>query len=342
MGAVLEVAGLLEVPDNATRAEWQGARNLYGDMRDLGEETFGEGIWEMVDLWYAIRDPEDPDAGRNFLRANPVVSQALDWQNVIIQNTPLMAPYYTSDERIRTFYKQQMYQTAENLFGEDLWDLFQVYNDLKDGGEQKAARAFWKDNPQLGLYMDLRDETLPKVEAKVDLFGRLIGEAKPPAYRHEEDGPSDITPQSFNVDKRQAFIDKLVQSYSNAYTDKSGQRADIREGIRKQADRIWPGTRAQSNHYYGLLDNKETEAAVEYLSKRAALEARVAWEYDKIQTYDEIAAGRLFKAAGREGFDEAPAEMAPQEVQAVQGALGRLLDDIEGLPEHLREAYGTK
>ena len=211
----------------------------------------------------------------------------------------------------------------------------------KDRGETKAARAFWKDTPQLELYMDLRDETLPKIDDKVEHFGAIIPEAKPPLYRHEEEGPSDIVPQSFNVDKRQAFIDDLVRNYSNAYTNTSGQRKNITEGIRKLADRIFPGTRAQSNHYYKLLDAQKLEAATKYVSTRPELEARIAWEYDRIQTSEQIVAGRLYKAAGREGFDEEPAELPPQQVQAVEGPLGRLLEDLDGLPEHLQDAYGT-
>ena len=336
MGSVLEIGGLLDIPEAATQAEWQVARNLYKEMKNAGTAQYGDDIWDMVDLYYASKADDDPEVGREFLRVNPIVSDALDWQQVMIQNTPLLASYYTSDERIRQFYKTQMYQIAEELFGEDLWDQFEIYSRLKDLGEDKAAREFWKDNPGLSGYMELKETTLPKIEEKVDHFGTIIPEKKPAKYRHEE---YDITPQAPVSDDREAAILAQVLAYSEAFTNYSGQRTDIKGIIREQADEIWPNTRRDANNYYQMLTAGKADKAADYLKERGELQARVMWEFDKIQRLDLTTLGQMFQAAGAaQGLEEPFAE--PPGIDP-NTPLGRLFNDPQGIPEHLWRAYLT-
>jgi hypothetical protein len=334
MGAVLEIGGLLDILEQATQMEWMIARNLYREMRTAGEAQFGADIWDMVDIYYATKDPDDPDVSRDFLRANPIVENALDWQSVMVQNTPLLAAYYTSDERIRQFYKEQMYDVATELFGDDLWSKFEIYSRLKDLGEDKAAKQFWKDNPELSGYMQLKEDTLPTIDEKVDHFGTLIPEAKPPKYRHED---YDVTPMAPDTDSREAAITAQVNAYAEAYTDFSGRRTDIRDIIRDQADEIWPNTRSAADKYYQLLVSGDASGAADYLQSEEELQARVMWEFDKIQRFDLTAMGQLFQAAGAAPGLEEPFQ-APPGIDP-NTPLGRLFNDPQGIPEHLWQAY---
>ena len=278
------------------------------------------------------------------------MSQALDWQNVIIQNTQALAPYYTSQEKIRSFYSRQRTQTAENIFGEDLWDHFEVYNLLKEADEMKAARQYWKDNPQLGLYMKFRDETDKILDQKVNDVADSIPEAAPPIYRNaardEVDTEGALEAMSFEANERNNKINSLVRAYSQAYTDQTGKKESVTDAIRKQANRLWPGTTSQARRYYGLADS-DPEAAVDYIIKRAELQQRVAWEYDKIIALDLMSRGELVRAAGIEGFEgvqptQDEAIEAPQPQVDPNTPLGRLLFSEGGLPDHLAEAYGVE
>ena len=333
MGSIMELGAVLDVPPNATRAEWNTARGLYRELRKEGERLFGPDIWDQVDLYFSQRDPENPEAGRAFLEAYPIVSQAMDWQQAMIQNNPFLAPYYTSQEKITQFYKQQMYQTAEILFGDDLWMKFDIYSRLKDLGEDKAAKRFWKDNPELGLYMQYKEEQLPVIESRVGAISRLIPEAKQPRYR---DGQTYEGAQTmpYNTDEREATILNAVRAYAEQFSNFGGRDVDLRDAIRDDADGIWPGTRSLANRYYDLV-SKDPKAAAELLQKNPAMAARVVWEYDRLLRIMLSQAGELYAAASL--GEKFPETGQPQQFT---GALGRLMQDPEGLPPHIAEAFG--
>ncbi|GAJ04692.1 unnamed protein product, partial [marine sediment metagenome] len=125
MAAVMDIGALLDMPEWASRVEWNGARDIYRAMRTEGEALFGEFIWDKVDIFYASEDKE------TFMRNHPDVQLAMDWQQQTIISAPLLAAYYTSAERIEKYYKGLMYAEAERMFGEELWDHFEVYYQLK-------------------------------------------------------------------------------------------------------------------------------------------------------------------------------------------------------------------
>ena len=329
MGTVIEIAGILEVPDTATKAEWNTAQVMYREMRDLGEQTFGPAVWDLVDQYYAHIDPEGPNSGRDFLKANPIVSDALDWQQIMIQNTPLLATYYTSAERIRRFYTGQMYQLAEQTLGADLWDKFEVYSRLKDMGEDKAAREFWNDNPELAGYMQLKEDHLPIIEQRVSAFERLLPEAKPPVYRGEAE--PEVEAQSYNPNPREAWVMNQVASYSQGFTDYSGRRTDLIEVVSQHADNVWPDTSASAQRYYQTVRTNPKRAA-EMLQGNPALEARITWEYRQVAALEESMTGNFVEATGG----------MPQGQQQQQGvdfrtspSLQRLIQDYQTTGEPL-------
>ena len=183
LGDILQLAAILDVPDGATKAEWSAASGLYRQMRTVGEQQFGGDIWDRVDTYFALYDPEDRSAGEAYLVAHPIVSEALDWQQYMIMSTPLLGAYYTSAERIRKFYTRQMHETAEQLYGQDLFDHFDVWDRLRDAGESRAAKKYWDDHPQLKAYMEFRDAQLPLIEERVGQIDRLLPESIPPQFR---------------------------------------------------------------------------------------------------------------------------------------------------------------
>lgn len=114
-----------------------------------------------------------------------------------------------------------MYETAEQLYGEDLFDHFDVWDRLRDAGESRAAKKYWDDHPQLKAYMKFRDSQLLLIEARVGDIGRLLPEAAPPQFRGE-------IPEDFSDPNRElpysAWADEQYLKYA------TGER-DIREVI---------------------------------------------------------------------------------------------------------------
>lgn len=201
MAAILDIGALLDLPDAASKVEWDAARARYRGLMDAGEDLFGDDIWTDVDTFYAS---EDKDA---YLRNHPVVEQALDWKQGTIMTDPLLAAYYTSAERIEKYFKGQMYDQAEELFGEDLWDHWDVYSQLSDM-DNKAARKYFKDHPQLKTYLEFRDDQLLVIAELVAKFGAMIPEAAPVRFREEQEE------EEISLDQdKDAWIRAQVMSY---------------------------------------------------------------------------------------------------------------------------------
>src|SRR3990167_4367893 len=221
LGGILQLAAILDVPDGATKAEWSASRDLYNQMREVGRQQFGDDIWDQVDTYFGLYDPEDNAAGEAYLNYHPIVSEALDWQQYMVMSTPLLGAYYTSAERIRKFYTRQMHDTAEQLYGGDLFDHFDVWSRLQDAGESKAAKKYWEDHPQLKAYLEFRDSQLPLIEERVGLIDRLLPESISPQFRGE-------VPEDFSDPNQQlpysAWADQQYLMYA------TGER-EVREPV---------------------------------------------------------------------------------------------------------------
>lgn len=288
LGAILEMAAILDVPNNATKAEWETASSMYREMRIEGESLFGENIWERVDGWYAVYDPEDTIAADDMMKRDPGIQQALDWQQRMIMTTPLMGAYYTSEERIRKFYKGQMYDAAEAIFGEDLWDHLAVQSALFDAGDRKAAFQYRDDHPQLKGWTELRDQTLPLIDAKVDRIGSILPESIEPVFRDREmadlpDGPPEPS--------REDWINSQVLAYATGQQQEDAPE-DVKKFIREMADNQWPGTRSEADLYYKRLE-KKVSVAQKMLMHNSALAARVAWESEALKQLVLVQEGRF-------------------------------------------------
>ena len=297
MGAILEMAAILDVPDQATKAEWEASKALYGKMRDLGQEIYGDDIWEKVDVFWAMFDPENREASDAYLKANPVVQEAQDWQTRMIMSTPLLGSYYTSAERIRKFYKRQLYDAAEEIFGEDLWDHLAVQSALFDLGDKKAAFQYRDDHPQLKGWTELRDQTLPDIEAKVNRLGELLPEAIGPIFRDKDQAE---VPDGPPLPSREDWINAQILAYATGQQQEDTPK-DIRQFIREQADNRFPGTRAEANLYYQRLD-KKIEVAQNMLMFNTALSARIAWEIDALRNLSLVQQGQ-FAQIGEQQFE---------------------------------------
>ena len=242
MGAVLDLGALLDVPDSATSAEWNAAQSLYGQMRTQVEKQFGEDIWELVDYYFGARDPDRPEIGDAILKQHPQIDEALDWQQQIVQMTPLLGAYYTSAERIRGYYKGEMYEAAARLFGDDLWDHFEVYYQLRDI-DSKAAKQYWKDHPQLEQYGAFKSQEEPAIEIRVSKAALLLPDAAPAIFREGME-PVEEMEITDPTAKREVWIAEQIAKYATPGAGPQAKPApealeDLRKIMGDQMYRLW-------------------------------------------------------------------------------------------------------
>jgi len=346
MGGVMQLGALLDVPPDATRRDWDRASQEYSDMMAHGEKVFGEDIWQKVDLYYASFDESNQDAMRNFLKANPIVQEALDFKQMTINGSPSLMTYYGSVEKLEKFYKGQFYQTVEQVFGDNIWDKWSVYHELKDMGETKAANKYFKDNPELKGYLVMRDEMLPIIDQKVLELGDTIEERQGPFFRGEENViDPNVEIQSFNVDEQQRWISDQVMSYAQGQSANNRTQADVVDHIRAQADSLWPSTKQSARRYYKIV-NSNPNGAASMLQENAELETRVRWEFDRILRIALAREGELEASAARYQSELEQMGVQGQSPTAFEnlapGPLKRLLNDPDGLPPHLWELLGGR
>jgi hypothetical protein len=216
MAAMLDIAGFLDLPDGATRREWEGAKSEFRDMKSAAEELFGEDIWEKIDVFYGKPD-DQKDA---YIKANPDVQAALNWKDATVITNPVLAPYYTSIDRIEKYLNRQMYEAIEDELGEDIWDKWEVYHRLKDM-KASDARKYYKATPELKRYGEIKDEWGPQVGAALIRLSEMIPEARPPAFR--DGAPTELLEPDFAATgDNEAWIRQQVLQFSSGI-----ERAEI-------------------------------------------------------------------------------------------------------------------
>ena len=184
MAGIADIAAVLDMPDNATRTAWLNAKDAYQSMLALGRDNFGKNIWELQETYYAKMsdDPEERQEAYDFLDANPVLRQAMAWKDQVIMFSPTLAAYYTSLDKIEAYYKGEMYNAIEEELGSDIWDKWDEYNEEKLVSDA-AGRTYWKAHPELGRYMDIKDDWEDIIAVNTINVGKLIKPGPGPSVR---------------------------------------------------------------------------------------------------------------------------------------------------------------
>lgn len=168
MLGIIEIGALLEMPNDVTKAEWNAASARFKEFEETRKRLFGQDIDTMVDEFFMLRR-KNIDQANEYIEANPVLGQYLDFKASAYANDPLLQKYYGSLEDINSYYKGLMYDELEWAFP-DIQKTFDEYNRLKLTGEnvmvkdkkgkevsRKAYNQFWKAHPELQRYLDLKD-----------------------------------------------------------------------------------------------------------------------------------------------------------------------------------------
>jgi hypothetical protein len=188
MSGIIDLAAVLDMPTEATREEWNAARTARVSMQEEAKKIWGDNIWERVDAYFGARTDEGGggEEAEKILAQDPAIGEALDFQAERFMQSPTMAAYYSSIEKVEKYYEGVMWDAIEKELGSDIWDKWDTYWFLVDV-DPKEARAYFKANPELERYGELKDEFLPLVKQKAIQIGQLLPEGQGATLREIED-----------------------------------------------------------------------------------------------------------------------------------------------------------
>ncbi|MFA6271464.1 MAG: hypothetical protein WC657_09775, partial [Candidatus Paceibacterota bacterium] len=211
MAAILDIGATLDVPADATRAEWTDASIAYNKIGEDGKKQFGDGVVAMEDYYYNLGD--DTDAKREYMDANPILGDYLDFKSDQIMANPLLKSYYAGIERIERYYNSFMYARISETLGEDVWDLQDAYYDILD---PKAQKKFLRDNPRLKQYWEMKEQQGKLVAEMVVTTGKMMKEGIPAILRKGVDGKASIGQEDIVSALNQPRVPEYYQySYSD-------------------------------------------------------------------------------------------------------------------------------
>jgi len=188
MAAVVDLGGYFNLPDDATKAEWDSASKAYRDMVSEGERMFGSDIWDAESRFYDMNSQPgmEKERAQVFLERTPNLQQAMDWKAQQININPLLRQYYGSIESIERYYTGMMYDVIEQELGSDIFDLWDQYYEIKLV-DSKEAKKFYKENEdRFERYSELKGNLEQLTSSAITRLGSNIKEASFPELRPRE------------------------------------------------------------------------------------------------------------------------------------------------------------
>lgn len=187
MAGMLDLSVVLDMPPQVTKNEWVAARGAYDALLNEQKRLFRDNIRDQIDAYFASFD--DTQSGRDranqMLKLNPMLESAMDWQDQTVINSTLLASYYANLQKVQKYYNGLMFDAIEKELGEDIWDKWSIYWAL-EGVSKKAQRDYWKANPELARYGDLKDVWQPLATQHAIRVGRLLPEGIGASQREME------------------------------------------------------------------------------------------------------------------------------------------------------------
>ncbi len=200
MAGIVDLSTLFEMPDDATAAEWNAARRVYGNMQFEAVQLFGDDIWHKVDMYFASKgdDEASKQLGEQILASNPEVQAVLDWKEQQIMGDDFLMKYYGGLDFIERYYTGEFYSALEAELGDDIWDKWDEYYRLKEqdelndslGDKTKLAKEYWDANPQLEGYGNFKDRWQSVYDERARVVGDALEPGLPPILRGDLEDPS--------------------------------------------------------------------------------------------------------------------------------------------------------
>lgn len=149
MSAVLDMAAMLKIPDNATSKEWNAARTTYSVVYKQIEESLGDKkIWDKISHYYDLKD-DNREAAQQFAQLHPEIFQAMQMKREAVLSTPVLAAYYGSIETIEAYLDGKLRQQLSDKYGPDIYDVQTGYYDSANPrgylAQHPELKRFWNE-----------------------------------------------------------------------------------------------------------------------------------------------------------------------------------------------------
>ncbi|HEX7975665.1 MAG TPA: hypothetical protein VF498_14740, partial [Anaerolineales bacterium] len=178
MSSMVDLGAILDLPDDATRAEWDAAGSAYKKMSADMAAQFGADISEKIDLYFSLKGS---DKANTYLANHPEVSQALDWKSARVINSPLLSAYYGGFSTIENYYNGVMYSALDQEYP-GFWDTYDAYQEMKLS-DPKGAKKFYKAHPELKKYWELKDQYSAVIARETAAAAALLQDPQGAAIR---------------------------------------------------------------------------------------------------------------------------------------------------------------
>jgi phage terminase small subunit len=177
-----QLGGILALPSDAARKEWDIARITYSANRKLLDSQFGGdgAIFALEDGYFDTLKTQGYEAGSAFLEANPTLEEYWRIKNAMVTSDPLLAKYYTSLDTFERSYWADWKDGMEVKYP-GVGQLFEEYYSLKDAGQYDEAKAFFKAHPSMKAYLTEKDLFTVGMRDKLTAMGDSI-EALDPQF----------------------------------------------------------------------------------------------------------------------------------------------------------------
>jgi hypothetical protein len=176
MASMVDLGAMLAIPDYATKTDWNAARSEYKKIQDGMKQNFGSDIQDKLDQYFSI---DNTDQRKNFLKSNPVVQQALDWQNQQVVDNEKVYEYYGGLSSLEKFYKGKVYDQLETKFGADIGDKWDEYYNMQLS-DPAGAKKYYRQHPELKAYTKEKTKLMEEALKNIVTFGSKLPDAPKP------------------------------------------------------------------------------------------------------------------------------------------------------------------
>ncbi len=147
MADILDAGTLLKMPNLATRQDWNEARDVNKQIYTQIETELGADIWDKVGAYYDLKD-SDSGAAYEFKDLHPEIGQALTRRQELLMANPEAFKYFSSIDNLEYYFDGKVRAQVREKYG-DLAPLWKQYYDLKLQGQNRNAKMFFRQHPEL-------------------------------------------------------------------------------------------------------------------------------------------------------------------------------------------------
>jgi hypothetical protein len=154
--AILNMAEIIGIPSPELAGEWRTARKQWSSINDALDVKY-PGVRETESMYFQVRDAQGKEAAKEFLRVNRELAEYWRDRNHSLLKAPMVLKYYKDPMTIDTIAESLAYESVEERFGPNIFDIRRQYQSIPDD-DWWAKREFRRQFPQYQQSYDFQRE----------------------------------------------------------------------------------------------------------------------------------------------------------------------------------------